>query len=471
MTEAEEAIYADCPEDDIYADLEDELNKAGYIPEQMSRYQAPALPDRNNTIAAKLPPPSQSPKDVKGSKKQVAAAQQKKKGAKGPPPVTKSNPIGRTTTGPLIPSDMLNQRRLLKKVERMGPDKGETEEQQTDFRSNLRKVKVAKQPPPIVKPKPFKNSYSNTEIGKICYKRVSLSSVDTNEPPAIDRDKKPRIAMDTQDYADDDDDVYDDVTNVVDQDTYDDVENLTAQSNGQEVDLDIYDDVENVADTGIRQPNEQDIYDDVENQNPDLTGEYYDDVENVGIKRRGTSSPELYDDVENVGITPRASSPKGVQGEELYDEVPDSANQMEAACPKKGLTPAQEKKRKAEEMKFRKKQMEMEKKRQKELEKNTKELEKKRKVFFEYYNIKESDKPLMVAQIASLNNLKGKQNLTVDVGEIVHVICKEHKKMPKGAWLAEKPDKSAIGFIAPSILNQNILPTFDDDEQLYSTTD
>ena len=46
MTE-DEAIYADCPEDDIYEDLEVELKKAGYNTEHLNRIQtgqAPSLP-------------------------------------------------------------------------------------------------------------------------------------------------------------------------------------------------------------------------------------------------------------------------------------------------------------------------------------------------------------------------------------------------------------------------------------------
>ena len=461
MVEQDEAIYADCPEDDIYEDLEVELKKAGYNTQQLNRTQtqAPNLPNRNTFVA--VSPPAQSSKESLQKKnkkdKQAPPAHAKKKPGQKPP-ITTSKPSG------MIPTDMLNQRRLLKKVERMEPSKEDSgNDAQIDFRSQLKKT--PKKPPPVLKPKPSLTSISS-DSNKIHYKRVALPQVDLTNPPIIDRDKKPRITIDIT-YDDDDTGLYDDVVQVMGQDTYDDVENLAISMNGQEPDQDVYDDVENVIDS--RRDDEQ-LYDDVENQNPDLdTGDYYDDVEN--LKR--PESPGLYDDVENVGIR-RPSSPNdtyddvcvalgvsGGTGEELYDEVPDT-NLKEPSSLRKVLTPAQEKKRKTEEQKFRKKQMELEKKRQKELEKNSKELEKKRKVFMDYYNLKESDKPIMVAQVASLNDLKGKQNLSVDIGEIVHVLCKEHKKMPKGAWLAEKSDKSAIGFLTPGILNQNILPAFDD---------
>eukprot|EP00800_Vazella_pourtalesii_P005455 TRINITY_DN163_c0_g1_i1.p1 TRINITY_DN163_c0_g1~~TRINITY_DN163_c0_g1_i1.p1 ORF type:complete len:476 (+),score=135.63 TRINITY_DN163_c0_g1_i1:240-1667(+) len=475
MTE-DEAIYADCPEDDIYEDLEVELKKAGYNTEHLNRIQtgqAPSLPTRNMTTA--VPPPAQPSKEAvqkKGKKDKPLTGSLKRKPAQKPP-VSGAKPQ-RSSTAQVIPADMLNQRRLLKKVERMEPNREETSnDAQIDFRSQLKKT--PRKPPPVLKPKPSLSSVS-TDPSKIRYKRVALSRVDLTNPPIIDRDKKPRITLDVQ-Y--DDDGLYDDVVQVMGQDTYDDVE-LAVRVNGQEPDQDVYDDVENVIDP--RQDDQQ-LYDDVENQNPDMDpGDYYDDVENLkrpespglyddvdNLKR--PESPGLYDDVENVGIR-RPSSPNdtyddvclapgviGGQGEEVYDEVPD----MNLSEPqKKQLTPAQEKKRKAEELKFRKKQMETAKKRQKEFEKTSKELEKKRKVFMEYYNIRESDKPIMVAQVASLNDLKGKQNLSVDIGDIIHVLCKEHKKMPKGAWLAEKSDKSAIGFLTPAILNQNILPAFDD---------
>ena len=459
MVEQDEAIYADCPEDDIYEDLEVELKKAGYNTEHLNRTQthAPNLPNRNTNSFVSPPPQVSKEALLKKAKKDKPSPAHAKKKPGQKPPVSSAKPGG------IIPTDMLNQRRLLKKVDRMEPSREDSNESQIDFRSQLKKT--PKKPPPLLKPKPSLTSMSS-DANKIRYKRVALSQVDVTNPPVIDRDKKPRLTLDVQ-YEDDDTGLYDDVVQVMGQDTYDDVENLAVPFNGQEPDLDVYDDVENVIDH-IR--DDEQLYDDVESRNPDMDpGDYYDDVEN--LKR--PESPGLYDDVENVGIR-RPSSPNdtyddvcvapcaiGGQGEEVYDEVPDT-NLKEPNSLKRVLTPAQEKKRKTEEQKFRKKQMEMEKKRQKELEKNSKELEKKRKVFMEYYNLKESDKPIMVAQVASLNDLKGKQNLSVDIGDIIHVLCKEHKKMPKGAWLAEKSDKSAIGFLTPSILNQNILPVFDD---------
>ena len=477
----DEGIYADLPDDgmeDIYADLEDELNKAGYDPEHiLDQPAAPALPFRNQAATKESPQQSKIPNKKVKKDKPPPSAQKKKM----PPPAKKANPHQRTATGPVIPADMLNQRRLLKKVERVDPirKRSETEEPQIDFRSNLRKVKekpdAPKAPPPILKPKP---SLSSIDIpGRIRYRRLPLSQVDLSNPPAINRDKKPRLSVDTQDTDDTayDDDVYDDVTNIIaDEDVYDDVENLSTEPNGQYADQNIYDDT--ITDFRSRdQPDTQDIYDDVENQNPDMAGELYDDVESVGIIR--TAPSDVYDDVTNVGIVRKIDSPNdtyddvcspsavqdAVASEDMYDELPDDLiGRKDTSSPGKKLSASQEKKRKAEEIKFRKKQMENEKKKQKELEKNMKEMEKKRKVFMEYYNIKESDKPLMVAQVASSNDLRGKQNLEADIGEVVHVLCKEHKKMPKGAWLAEKSDHSAIGFIAPGILNQNMLSTFDD---------
>ena len=493
---SDEAIYADLPEDgleDIYADLEDELNKAGYDPALMlDQPIAPALPFRKET-ATQSPQHSKETKTSKKPKKEKAKAAsgvsaQKKK----LPPSTSQRPAGGkqnphirtgTGTGLLIPTDVLSQRRLLKKVERIEPRKFEAEEGKVDFRGYLRKVnpeeKVEKAPPPAIKKKPSISSI-DTDPGKIRYRRLPLSRVDLSNPPTVNRDKKPRLSIDIQDnddiaYDEDvyddvtnivdqdvyddvtnivDQDLYDDVTNVIDQDVYDDVENMSVQQNGDHVDQDVYDDVENLADKG----NSQDIYDDLENQNPDMAGELYDDVESVGITRKADSPSDTYDDV----CSPSTGQKMG-QSEDLYDEVPDGlANQKEQISPGKKLSTAQEKKRKTEELKVRKKQIEQEKKRQKELEKYTKEMEKKRKVFMEYYNIRESDKPLMVAQVSSTNDLRGKQNLEVEIGDVVHVLCKEHKKMPKGAWLAERSDRSAIGFIAPGILNQNMLSTFDD---------
>ena len=488
----DEGIYADLPEDDmedIYADLEDELNKAGYDPELMlDQPTAPALPFRNTMVTKEPPQQSKEPKINKRVKKEkVKPSVQKKKGVSltTQQPGTKQNPLLCTGTGAIIPTDMLNQRRLLKKVERIEPRRAEAEEPQTDFRSNLRKLKpeakadAPKAPPPLLKPKPSLSSI-DIDPGRIRYRRLPLSRVDLSNPPAVNRDKKPRLTVRTQDIDDTgyEDDVYDDVTNVIDQDLYDDVDNLSFQPNGHYADQaeqDVYDDVDNLTDMGPRdQPNQQDIYDDVENQNPDLGDEYYDDVESIGITRKASS--DVYDDVENVGITRKVDSPtdtyddicsssaaqKAGPNEEMYETPDDLANQKESVSPGKKLSASQEKKLKSEEIKVRKKQMENEKRRQKELEKYTKEMEKKRKVFMEYYNIKDSDKPLMVAQVSSIYDLGGKQNLEVDIGDVVHVLCKEHKKMPKGAWLAEKSDHSAIGFIAPGVLNQNMLSTFDD---------
>ena len=481
-------IYAELPEDteDIYADLEDELNKAGYDPGDLTGPEpvsvpAPALPTRNQTgiPARESPQPVKQAGNYKAKKEKQVPNQKKVITTKQP--TQKPNPA--VMGAPMVSKDMLNQRRLLKKVgERNEPHKSEDSEVKVDFRANLRKVapSPAKKTPPLLKPKPSVSALS-IESKKICYKRRPLTVVDLSNPPVIDREKKPRLILDpgndTYDNAFDDGDLYDDVEVVrgsltngsesTEQDVYDDVENMNPDLDG-----DFYDDVENI---GITRGKSPELYDDVENvgirrgKSPEL----YDDVESVGITRG--KSPELYDDVENVGI-PRSKSPElyddvesigsltqSPMKEELYDEVPESKLEVKGAVSRPKLSASQEKK-------FRKKQQEMEKKRQKEIEKNAKEMEKKRKVFFEYYNIKEGDKPLLVAQVTSENDLRGKQNLVIEVGAIVHVLCKQHKKMPKGAWLAEKADKSAIGFIAPDVLNQNMLPTYDDTE-LYSTTD
>lgn len=183
---------------------------------------------------------------------------------------------------------------------------------------------------------------------------------------------------------------------------------------------------------------------------------FYDRIDTVPQDATTTNidiENDIYDDI--------VTHNEGVTTEDLYDELPEAIsgiaptnNENKETVTRSSTDDAKKLKRiLAQEEKIKKR-------RQREAEKNQREMEKKRKVFYKFYGLKGDEKPIMIGQVCSENDLPGKQNLSTNIGQTVRVLVKEHKKLPKDACLAEFTDGSAIGFVKFSILTRAAIPAY-----------